>query len=278
MNKQKTGSGIEWTQIGGRTGYTWNPIGGCFHDCKWQMPDGTIAGCYAKDIAEKVARSAYPQGFEHSYWHPEKLEEPLKLKQGAGIFLDSMSDLMGHWVEDSQIHDVLTICRQASQHIFFLLTKNPRRLSHFSYPDNVFVGASCPPDYFKGQALTEHQQDVMMHQTLKSLALVEASVKWVSFEPLSRDYHRIVASQAGAINWAVIGAASKGKEHFAPDAIHFKAMKNVLDGLNVPMFFKGNMECLPDAVRDWREDYPLGITSGVTGRESVDAPTQMSLF
>lgn len=36
MNKQYTSPakrGIEWTD------YTWNPVGGCQHKCRWQMPD-----------------------------------------------------------------------------------------------------------------------------------------------------------------------------------------------------------------------------------------------
>lgn len=43
MNKQKTakGRGIEWTD------YTWNPVRGCQHGCRWTMPDGTIAKCYS---------------------------------------------------------------------------------------------------------------------------------------------------------------------------------------------------------------------------------------
>jgi protein gp37 len=52
MNKQvnrKNGAivsrGIEWTD------YTWNPIKGGFHACQWEMPDGSIANCYAEDVA-----------------------------------------------------------------------------------------------------------------------------------------------------------------------------------------------------------------------------------
>ena len=75
MNKQKPTSAkaINWTRIFRllkdgtiiRTdGYTWNPVGGCLHKCEWQMPDGNIATCYAKDIAERFT-AAYPNGFEH---------------------------------------------------------------------------------------------------------------------------------------------------------------------------------------------------------------------
>jgi protein gp37 len=109
MNKQHKSParrGIEWTD------YTWNPVGGCQHACRWQMPDGSVAVCYAETVAERLATSAYPHGFAHHYWRPEILQEPLKVKQPAKIFLDSMSDLMGGWVPDEQVEAVLDICRQ----------------------------------------------------------------------------------------------------------------------------------------------------------------------
>src|SRR3990167_2707371 len=99
MNEQKVDSksSIEWTRIVNpdgttRRGYTWNVVGGCQHDCKW-LVDGQIAECYAKTIAERVATASFPNGFEHHYFHTERLQEPLKLKGPAGIFIDSMSDL-----------------------------------------------------------------------------------------------------------------------------------------------------------------------------------------
>lgn len=146
MNKQEktkngkiSGRGIQWTD------YTWNANAGCHHRCRWTMPDGSVAVCYAEEIANKFTR-AYPQGFENHYWHPRRLEEPLKLAEPAKIFLDSMSDLMGHWVPEDQIHAVIKITRQAYWHTFQLLTKNSPRLLQFDFPDNVWVGASSPPD------------------------------------------------------------------------------------------------------------------------------------
>jgi protein gp37 len=72
--------GIEWTDA------TWNVIRGCPQKCKWVMPNGKIAKCYAETCAEGVASRAYPNGFEFHYWHPERLEEPLKEKEPLKIF------------------------------------------------------------------------------------------------------------------------------------------------------------------------------------------------
>ena len=67
----KLEGGIEWTAtfIHERTnviwGRTWNPVAGCQHACRWNMPDGKIAECYAETTAEGVAAPSYPHGFEH---------------------------------------------------------------------------------------------------------------------------------------------------------------------------------------------------------------------
>ena len=233
MNKQSK-KGIEWTN------YTWNPVGGCLHGCMWNMPDGTIAECYAKSVAEKVAATAYPNGFEYHYWNPSRLEEPLKAKKPSRIFLDSMSDLMGHWVSDEQIEQVLDICRQASWHTFQLLTKNAPRLLRFSFPDNVWVGVSAPPSIMFGKTLTQHQQERMVIQQLKTFRETEASTKWMSIEPLSFDIAPLLTSCE--LNWAVIGAASNGAKTYQPKREWVENLLQVLDAQSIPVFFKGNLE------------------------------------
>jgi len=147
MNKQKPGKGIEWTN------YTWNPIAGCRHGCQWRMPDGSIAECYAKTIAERVAQDFYPDGFESHYWHPDRLDEPSKVRKPSRIFIDSMSDLLGTWVPRDQIIAVLEVCAQNPQHSFQLLTKNAPAIEQWVFPANVWVGVSSPPDFMCGKQL-----------------------------------------------------------------------------------------------------------------------------
>jgi len=269
MNKQKA-NGIEWTMPYGRNGYTWNPISGCHHACEWVMSDGQVAQCYAKTVAEKVARKAYPHGFNHHYFNEKRLSEPLKVKQPSGIFLDSMSDLMAWNVPSEQIEMVLDVCKEASQHIFFLLTKNPVRLKQFTFPKNVWVGASSPPDIYMGKVLTDKQKEAMLTTALKSLDAVNANtygqdeiVTWMSFEPLSNDYSRIVSRYPFALRWAVIGAASNGRTLYPPVNWHFTNMLDILDHQQVPVFFKGNMKSLPEAVQDWRVEYPSKEPAGI---------------
>mgnify|MGYP002148265646 CR=1 FL=1 len=156
VNKQKkfkngvlVGRGIEWTD------YTWNPIGGCFHACQWQMPDGSIANCYAEDVADRVAQKAYLNGFEHHYWNPNELNAPMGLRLPSRIFVGSMADVFGHWVPDEQIKAVLDVALVNPEHTFQFLTKNPRRVLDFAkdIPANCWIGASTSSSALRAKAL-----------------------------------------------------------------------------------------------------------------------------
>lgn len=254
MNKQDKGKGtlhgrgIQWTD------YTWNAIGGCQHQCRWTMPDGSIAICYAEEVARKFT-AGYPLGFAHHYWRPQNLDEPLKLKQPAKIFLDSMADLFGRWVPEEQIQQVLDTARKAHWHTFQALTKNAPRLLKFDLPPNVWAGCSSPPDQMLGQHLTRAQQEKMMHRILETLAQKPDNITWISFEPLSWDVAPIVAQYPGALRWAVIGAATNGPKVYQIDPAIVQNLLDVLDTQGVPVFFKGNLEGNP-AADPWREYFP----------------------
>lgn len=262
MNKQQKSPdkrGIEWTD------YTWNSVGGCKHRCRWQMPDGTTAICYAEAVANGVARHAYPEGFEHHYWNPHLLNEPLKLATPAKIFLDSMSDLMGHWVPREQILQVLDICRQADWHTFQLLTKNAPRLLEFDFPPNVWVGVSMPPTQMFGKPLNFEQRQAYMKRALDVLGKVNVPVRWVSFEPLSWDVSAMVHFNP-SIQWAVIGAATNGAKAYQPTPENVSRLLAVLDHYRIPVFFKGNLKW-----ETWREEFPKPI-------EKSPSFEQLSLF
>ena len=273
MNEQRSPKGIEWTRIKNpdgtfRRGFTWNPVAGCKHRCQWQMPDGSIAICYAESIAEGLASASYPEGFAHHYWHETRLDAPLKVKEPAGIFLDSQSDLMGTWVPDEQIRAVLDVVRQAHWHTFQLLTKNAPRLLKFAdeFPPNLWVGVSMPPTFMFGRRLSEQQQQRMFKKSLDVLADSSpmCGVTWVSLEPLSFDVSDIlwnVADVWHAPEWLVIGAASSGRKTYQPNPLHVERVLDFADRWEVPVFFKGNLDWEPH-----RAEFPQPV--GRTERES----------
>lgn len=272
MNKQGE-NGIEWTHIyGPGTGLTWNPIAGCRHACRWEMPDGTTARCYAEAIAEGLAQNAYPEGFSAHYWHPGRLNEPYSIREPRGIFLNSMSDIMGHWVPDEQVIAVLKVVQACPWHAFFLLTKNAPRLLKFAewFTPNLFVGVSMPPTFFAGRSLlSEESKEKYILRALDVLNDIQlhtrAVTTWMSFEPLSYNVSadllkwNILLEMNVPINWAVIGAASSGKTTYQPDPMWVKKLMAVLrDQLQeIPVFMKGNLEWSPR-----REEFPQFTRSG----------------
>lgn len=252
MNKQGE-NGIEWTE------YTWNPVGGCKHGCEWIMPDGSRSQCYAKTVADRMkSPTFYQDGFEAHYYHSSRLSEPYRQERPSRIFLDSMSDLMGHWVPKAQIEAVLKVCRDNPRHNFQLLTKNAPRLLEFgdSFPDNLWVGVSLPPSRMMGNALIRDQQLRIVRRQLDVLSQLNVPVRWMIFEPLSFDVAAMLEAYQGlAIEWAVIGTASNGKKLYQPDPDHVQRLLAVLDNHNVPVFFKGNLRG-NEGYTVWRQEYP----------------------
>lgn len=241
--------GIEWCDA------TWNPVGGCMHGCRWQMPDGKQAICYAEEIANFLAVKAYPHGFASHYWNPGVLGMPARQKTPQLIFMDSMSDLFGHWVPDEQIRQTLSAAAAAPWHTFQALTKNAPRLLQYSdaMPANMWPGISSPPDVFMGNSLDANQQARMLRRSLDvARQLREAGhVTWMSFEPLSWDVSEVVRDAGTPLAWAVIGAATNGPRKFQPNPAHVRRLLDVLDDAGTAVFFKGNLDWSPR-----REDFP----------------------
>lgn len=264
-NKSNPSGGIEWTHIfGPGTGYTANPVRGCQHACRWRMPDGKIAICYAEAVAERFPGKHYARGFGAVSFDPAELAAIRKLKTPAGIFIDSMSDLFAQSVEDDWLIDVLNTMHACPQHIFFSLTKNPTRFlqiersyPEYKYPRNLFLGVSMPPTFMFGKELTVAQQRVWFNKALDCLTQCDARVRWVSLEPLSWDCSDILAIYKEKLHWAVIGAASDGSKKFQPEQ---RTLANVLTALRpLPVFFKGNLR---DSIgqdfvcQHWRQEFP----------------------
>jgi protein gp37 len=257
MNKQNKGNGargIEWTD------YTWNPVAGCKFGCEWLMPDGQTAQCYAKTVAEGLAQHAYPDGFERVYWHPDRLDQPLRLKTPSKIFLDSMSDLLGAGVPDEYVRAVFDVCRRAYWHDFQILTKNPARLLKLAHeiPANVWAGVSAPPTFMRGHQVN---QEAMMNRALECLSKIHTSTRgprvlWMSLEPLSFDVAVLLHSwYAKFLDWLVIGAASNGRTTYQPDPEHVQHVLNWAAPRGVKIFFKGNLDWTPHL-----EHWPRGWT------------------
>lgn len=202
--------------------YTWTPITGCKRNC-WY--------CYVKNI---INYSMTPQ------FHPERLQEPLKLKKTSKIFVCSTADIFGEWVIEDWIRQVLEIIKQCPQHTFQILTKCPERAARFmEYLDkpNVWLGTTV-----------EDNNHVSRLRVLQLLARQYGLTQtFVSFEPLLSN---IELGQDGlfGISWIIMGAYTnkadlKKAERFWPKSAWVLNLLSQAALLKIPVYMKDNLTC-----------------------------------
>lgn len=130
-----TKSKIEWTDR------TWNPTVGCA-----RVSPG-CEHCYAETMAARCVSMSAAQGRESVYlpvvdvarrrWNrtcvtvPERLEDPLRWKKPAMVFVNSMSDLFHDDVPFEFIAAVFGIAAATPRHTYQILTKRPERMREF---------------------------------------------------------------------------------------------------------------------------------------------------
>lgn len=262
------GRGIEWCDV------TCNVIGGCMHACRWLMPDGTIAICYAEVLAENgVAISAYPHGFKHHYWRPDQLKALSKGKEPLLIFCDSMSDMFGANVPAEHVQAIFAAMRMAPHHAYQSLTKAAPQILKYAadLPPNLWVGVSSPPDWIMDKPLSRQQQVAMLRKSLAVLKEVKqrtGNIVWMSAEPVSWDLTEVI-NESHPLDWIVIGAASNGPRYYQPDPEHIRKLLLIMDATKTPVFFKGNIATLfedndlgSEELNRWREDFPQTYRNG----------------
>ena len=228
------------------------------------MPDGSTAICYAKSIAENLAQKTYAKGFDHVFFDPDELNAIASLQKPAGIFIDSMSDWLSVGVKQEWIEQVITTMHLNPRHVYFTLTKNFPRLERFKdvLPKSAWVGVSMPPTIMFEQDITRNHERWLTN-ALKSLSMVDVPIRWLSLEPLSWDCSSIVrdAAQNGVIQWAVIGAASRGRQYFQPGRDVFERTLDALVSNDIPVHMKGNLDrAMVNAIAGrWMADFPTEV-------------------
>jgi len=146
---------ISWTDM------TWNPTTGCtrvtagcrecyaftLHDMRHEAYK-KHGGVYPKTGKPMPKQYALP--FSAIQLLPERLEDPLHIRQPQKIFVDSMADLFHSKVPDDYIFNVFAVMRRAHWHTFQILTKRPGRLRQLGprlpWADNIGIGVSIELD------------------------------------------------------------------------------------------------------------------------------------
>ena len=118
-------------------GWTWNPIAGCTHGCKY---------CWAKSLADRWGKPFEPQLREHFF--KDRMPD-----DNSWIFVGSMGDTFCNGVPDEWIYKLLNFVENCTADNKFLLqTKNPRRFTHFkdtlsSIKDKIILGTTLETTY-----------------------------------------------------------------------------------------------------------------------------------
>lgn len=175
---------IPWTD------YTWNPVTGCS-----RISDG-CRNCYAEALSLHLGFSALPwtaaNAAQNVRLHPERLDQPRRVRRPARVFVCSMADLFHEQVPDAFLARVFAAIEAAPWHTFQVLTKRAERMARCPpWPANVWAGVSVESRRELGR--------------LDHLRRTPAAVRFVSFEPLLEDVGTI---DLGGISWAIVGGES----------------------------------------------------------------------
>ncbi len=219
MNKTK----IEWTD------YTWSSVTGCLNNCTY---------CYARAISKRFGWSFEPT------FHEDRLGEPGKVKKPSKIFVCSMGELFGPWVDTNWIDDVCLAANEADQHTYIWLTKFPENITNRHWTERDWIGTSVTNNY-----------QFMDARNLNFLPGKE--VRFISFEPLlgritfpmKVDYELL----ANILGWIIIGAetgpgAKQPQWEWVEEIIYWA------DAYNIPVFLKNNLQ-LPKGF-ERRKEFP----------------------
>jgi len=208
---------IEWTT------FTWNFIVGCLRGCGY---------CYARRQAKRFKHRCLRCYRFEPHTHPERLDQPLKVKKPALIFATSMSEPFGPWIPREWLEQILDVARRCPQHVFQLLTKCPEGAKRYRFPENCWIGTSVDDPDALGR--------------IDILRTVSAPVRFVSFEPL---LGRMKGLHLRGVDWAIIGAQT-GPRAVEVDPQWVEEIIQDCRAASVPVFVKDNVNW-PEQIREW---------------------------
>ena len=184
--------------------------------------------CYALRIAERFrGGKAWPNGFDVTL-RPHRLNEPLRWREPAYVFVNSMSDLFHREIPDDYLRQVWKVMLQADHHTYQVLTKRAHRMAYkirtlsLPLPDHIWLGVSA-----------EDQR--MSDSRIRCLLGIPAAVRWVSAEPLMGPVD--LGRHLDGLDWIVVGGES-GPGRRRMDYAWARSLRDQCTGAGVPFFYK----------------------------------------
>ena len=254
--------------------FTWNPVTGCLHGCKY---------CYARKMSarwnrircEKCKGCGLDEPFDDPYanpdccpacngsgtvpdpdafkpkFHPNRLDQPAKRKKPARIFVVSMGDLFGEWVDDSWIEQVFAACEAAKQHIYYFLTKNPAR--YFGVQNGEYKSSMVPnkKNWFFGHSTNG--------KLLRSHSIDNSNWfnRYISMEPLLYE-PAFISELKDVLSWLIVGSETKnGKPVNMPKREWILDIRTQCKELGIPLFEKDSLAGLQlpgGLIQEWPDN------------------------
>ena len=226
----ETNESVSWAK------WTWNPVTGCEHGCKF---------CYARAIANSARMAEiYPNQFEPTF-HEYRLTCPENtvLKHSDDpkdrrVFVCSMADLFGKWVPDAWIEAVFQAAIKNPKFEYLFLTKWPKRYSMLKDLPEAWLGASV----IKQGDVERIERDMTSFETHAGI------VRWISLEPM------LEPIRFNDLSWCdlvVIGAqtgTSQPDGWHPPFAPKFEWVADVVQqcrDAGIPYYLKPNLATQP---------------------------------
>lgn len=237
MNRTK----IEWCD------YTWNPVTGCRHNCPY---------CYARRIDNRFGNGQFTPTF-----HANRIKEPIEVKKPSKIFVGSVSDLFGNWVwyDPGGIHVIMTrqmvvektlkTVNQCPQHTFIFLTKNPKGMQGFGFPDNCWCGTSVENQEKYNNRITELSKvncKTLFCSHEPALGKIDYAV-WGQFEHPDNEGYGVEAIKV--LSWLIVGAQTGPGAISLPPGCIENAIEQT-EEYGISLFIKDNCKW-PEQIREW---------------------------
>jgi protein gp37 len=204
---------IEWA------GKTWNPVTGC------SPASEGCARCYAATIARRFWGS---RKFSDIKFHPDRLDEPRKIKEPCRIFAGSMTDLAHEKVKYEWWRAIVGVFTDCDRHTFYVLTKRAQRLKE------LIDGCGVPPNVWCGVTV-ESQAHV---DRLEILASIHCRHRFVSVEPMLGPVE-IPPKLLKRMGWVICGRETGGKAREMEDRWAL-VLRERCRRAHVPFFFKND--------------------------------------
>jgi protein gp37 len=203
----------------GTPGYSWNPVFGCRHGCPY---------CYGQRIANRFYKGDFSPRF-----HPERVAQPYRLRKPSMIFLGSMTDMFGAFVEQMWWDKILRVISDNPQHIFATLTKDPARIRSCLDINNL------PQNLWLGTTVESGQEDWRI-EWVSYPRKPRSGLRFISFEPLHGRFSS--RHDLEGIDWVIIGQETGNRKGKIPAKEEWiMELVSVATDYGIPVWMKDNL-------------------------------------